>query len=210
MMLDKRPDLTLKLRKMADSNQGEERKTLVESTAECIQRAFTMCLTERSANRNGIGRDGLPEGKKIGIYCFANMVLKLLFQVTQFQSLLSGTELIIIEVSENSLGESTIHEHHPTFPSTWTLPCKSARNLPILPWPLPVLQQSFLPRATSPTISIRPMPCTMYTAEAEYPNTSIDNKFDTGSISFQGFHLTTRSSGSPAKICADLESYPKR
>lgn len=81
MMLDKRPDLTRKLRKMADSDQGEGRKTLVEGTAESIQRAFTMCLTERSANRNGVGRDGMPEGKKIGIYSFANMVLKLLFQV---------------------------------------------------------------------------------------------------------------------------------
>ncbi|CAG8983283.1 hypothetical protein HYALB_00002720 [Hymenoscyphus albidus] len=80
MMLDKRPDLTRKLRKMADSDQGEGRKTLVEGTAECIQRAFTMCLTERSSNRNGVGRDGRPEGKKIGIYSFANMVLKLLFQ----------------------------------------------------------------------------------------------------------------------------------
>lgn len=91
MMLDKRPDLTLKLRnKMADSDQGEGSKTLVEGTAEVIQRAFTMCLTERSASRNGVGRDGLPEGKKIGIYSFANMVLKLLFQVKRFQSLLPG------------------------------------------------------------------------------------------------------------------------
>ncbi|KAH6673552.1 COP9 signalosome-like protein complex subunit 12 [Halenospora varia] len=78
MMLDKRPDLMRRLRKVAD--EGENRKTLVEGTAESIQRAFTMCLTERSANRNGIGRDGKPEGKKIGIYSFANMVLKLLFQ----------------------------------------------------------------------------------------------------------------------------------
>jgi hypothetical protein len=54
---------------------------LVEGTAESIQRAFTMCLTERTANRNGIGRDGKPEGKKVGIYSFANMVLRLLFQV---------------------------------------------------------------------------------------------------------------------------------
>ena len=41
-----------------------------------------MCLTERSVNRNGIGRDGKPEGKKVGIYSFANLVLKLLFQVS--------------------------------------------------------------------------------------------------------------------------------
>ena len=80
MTLDKRPDLTRRLR-MSNIDQGETRKTLVEGTAESIQRAFTMCLTERSANRNGIGRDGKPEGKKIGIYSFANLVLKLLFQV---------------------------------------------------------------------------------------------------------------------------------
>jgi hypothetical protein len=78
--LDKRPDLTSNLRKRANNDQGEK-KTLVESTAELIQRAFTICLTERTTNRNGIGRDGKPEGKKIGIYSFANMVLKLLFQV---------------------------------------------------------------------------------------------------------------------------------
>lgn len=81
MMLDKRPDLTSKLRKVTNVDQGETRKTLVEGTAESIQRAFTMCLTERSTNRNGIGRDGRPEGKKVGIYSFANLVLKLLFQV---------------------------------------------------------------------------------------------------------------------------------
>lgn len=73
MTLDKRPDLTRRLR-MTD---GESRKTLVEGTAESIQRAFTICLTERNA---GI-KDGKPEGKKIGIYRFANLVLKLLFQV---------------------------------------------------------------------------------------------------------------------------------
>jgi hypothetical protein len=77
--LDKRPDLTRRLKLSAEG--GESRKTLVEGTAESIQRAFTMCLTERTTNRNGIGKDGRPESKKIGIYSFANMVLKLLFQV---------------------------------------------------------------------------------------------------------------------------------
>ena len=81
VMLDKRPDLTRRLRKVTNVDQGETRKTLVEGTAESIQRAFTMCLTERSTNRNGVGRDGRPEGKKVGIYSFANLVLKLLFQV---------------------------------------------------------------------------------------------------------------------------------
>lgn len=79
-MLDKRPDLIRDLGKVIDTDQGE-RKTLVEGTAELIQRAFTICLTERTANKNGVGRDNKPEGKKVGIYSFANMVLKLLFQV---------------------------------------------------------------------------------------------------------------------------------
>ena len=76
MTLDKRPDLTRRLRAGADE---ESRKSLVESTAESIQRAFTICLTERTSNRDGI-KDGAPEGKKIGIYSFANLVLKLLFR----------------------------------------------------------------------------------------------------------------------------------
>jgi hypothetical protein len=83
MTLDKRPDLTIKLKKVEDAEQGE-RKTLVEGSAELIQRALTMCLSERSTNKNGIGPDGRPEGKKIGIYSFANMVLKLLFQACSF------------------------------------------------------------------------------------------------------------------------------
>ncbi len=87
-MLDKRPDLTRKMVQIADVDQ-EARKTLVEGTAESIQRAFTMCLTERTANRNGIGRDGKPEGKKVGIYSFANMVLRLLFQVGTLSALRS-------------------------------------------------------------------------------------------------------------------------
>jgi len=82
--LDKRPDLISRLQKAANIDQGEGKKSLVEATAESIQRAFTMCLTERSTNRNGI-KDGKPEGKKIGIYSFANLVLRLLFQVRLFE-----------------------------------------------------------------------------------------------------------------------------
>lgn len=88
MMLDKRPDLTSQLRKVTNVDQDETRKSLVEATAESIQRAFTMCLTERSASRNGVGNDGKPEGKKVGIYLFANLVLKLLFQVCGWPTLM--------------------------------------------------------------------------------------------------------------------------
>ncbi|KFZ22911.1 hypothetical protein V502_02607 [Pseudogymnoascus sp. VKM F-4520 (FW-2644)] len=76
MTLDKRPDLT---RRWRAADDGEARKTLVEGTAESIQRAFTICLTERTSNRDGV-KDGKPEGKKVGIYSFANLVLKLLFR----------------------------------------------------------------------------------------------------------------------------------
>lgn len=82
MTLEKRPDLVRQLRKISSAGQGgEDRKSLVERTAELIQKAFTLCLTERSANRNGVGANGKPEGKKVGIYLFANLVLKLYFQV---------------------------------------------------------------------------------------------------------------------------------
>ena len=85
MALDKRPELTAQLTRRASVIDGTEdpetKQSLVEGTAELLQRGFTTCLTDRTASGTGIGRDGRPEGKKIGIYLFANLVLKLLFQV---------------------------------------------------------------------------------------------------------------------------------
>lgn len=75
--LDKRPDLTARVRNVADEG---ERKSLAEHSAETILRAFTICLTERSPKKNGYLKDGHPESKKAEIYQFANMVLKLLYQ----------------------------------------------------------------------------------------------------------------------------------
>ncbi|KAI9804187.1 MAG: hypothetical protein M1825_001589 [Sarcosagium campestre] len=82
--LERRPELTAHLMRRnsvvnVDDDQ-DSKKTLVEGTAELLQRGFTMCLTDRTSNVSGLGRDGLPEGKKIGIYSIANLVLKLLFQ----------------------------------------------------------------------------------------------------------------------------------
>ncbi|KAH6996274.1 hypothetical protein BKA56DRAFT_473266 [Ilyonectria sp. MPI-CAGE-AT-0026] len=68
MRLNRRPDLTRRLRSVDDD------KTIAESSAEIIQKIFTTCLTDRSS-----GRYSKPEGKKIGVYMFANLVLKLLF-----------------------------------------------------------------------------------------------------------------------------------
>ncbi|KAF5723928.1 CSN12-signalosome component [Fusarium mundagurra] len=68
MSLNKRPDLARRLRAV------DEDKSIAESSAEIIQKIFTTCLTDRSS-----GRYAKPEGKKVGVYMFANLVLKLLF-----------------------------------------------------------------------------------------------------------------------------------
>lgn len=73
MVLNKRPDLTSTL-KLASGD--EERKSIVENTADTIQKIFTTCLTDRTSTRWS-----KPEGKKVGVYIFANLVLKLLFTV---------------------------------------------------------------------------------------------------------------------------------
>ncbi len=78
MVLNKRPDLTRRLRVAADD---EERKSIVESTADIIQKIFTSCLTDRSG-----GRLDRPQGKKAGVYILANLVLKLLLTVRGFPS----------------------------------------------------------------------------------------------------------------------------
>ncbi|OTB05467.1 hypothetical protein M426DRAFT_56798 [Hypoxylon sp. CI-4A] len=72
MTLNKRPDLTSRL---AALHRGdEERKTVIEITAEIMQKFFTTCLTDRSSPRFA-----KPiTGKKVGIYIFANKTLKLL------------------------------------------------------------------------------------------------------------------------------------
>ncbi|KAJ2982278.1 hypothetical protein NUW58_g6480 [Xylaria curta] len=72
MTLNKRPDLTKKLDAI---DTGEDDQTsIVGTTAEVIQKIFTTCLTDRSSPRYA-----QPEGKKVGVYIFANLTLKLLF-----------------------------------------------------------------------------------------------------------------------------------
>jgi hypothetical protein len=71
MILNKRPDLMSRKRRRADD---ENRKSVAETSAEIVQKIFTTCLTDRSS-----GRYSKPEGKKVGVYMFANLVLKLLF-----------------------------------------------------------------------------------------------------------------------------------
>ncbi|KAK2591990.1 hypothetical protein QQS21_010326 [Conoideocrella luteorostrata] len=69
MQLNRRPDLTRRIRSVDEDSGG---KSVAESSAEIIQKIFTTCLTDRSVGR-------VPEGKKVGVYMFANLVLKLLF-----------------------------------------------------------------------------------------------------------------------------------
>ncbi|KAI0132113.1 hypothetical protein BJ170DRAFT_577386 [Xylariales sp. AK1849] len=74
MTLNKRPDLTRKLRTVDTGTGEEDQKSIVDKTADVIQRIFTACLTDRSS-----AQFAKPEGKKVGVYIFANVTLKLLF-----------------------------------------------------------------------------------------------------------------------------------
>ncbi|KAK3991342.1 Thiolase, N-terminal domain-containing protein [Cladorrhinum sp. PSN332] len=55
-------------------DESAERKSIVELAADIIQKFFTSCLTDRSS-----GRWEKPKGKKVAVYLFANLTLKLLF-----------------------------------------------------------------------------------------------------------------------------------
>lgn len=74
MTLNKRPDLTEKLNTIDTGD--DDQTSIVGTTAEVIQKIFTTCLTDRSSQRYA-----QPEGKKTGVYIFANLTLKLLFAV---------------------------------------------------------------------------------------------------------------------------------
>ncbi|KAF4587413.1 PCI domain-containing protein [Ophiocordyceps camponoti-floridani] len=69
LQLNRRPDLTRRIRSHDDEGSS---KTIAESSAETIQKIFKTCLMDRSSGRK-------PEGKKVGVYRFANLVTKLLF-----------------------------------------------------------------------------------------------------------------------------------
>lgn len=74
MMLHRRPELMSGRRA---TTGDEDSKSMVEQSADIIQKIFTSCLTDRSSTRYA-----RPEGKKVGVYVFANLVLKLLFTVS--------------------------------------------------------------------------------------------------------------------------------
>ncbi|KAI1770859.1 thiolase [Hypoxylon cercidicola] len=77
MTLNKRPDLIQKLAALQAGD--EERKSVIEVTAEIMQKFFITCLTDRSSPRYA-----QPTGKKVGVYIFANKTLKLLTMVRRF------------------------------------------------------------------------------------------------------------------------------
>lgn len=88
--LDKRPELIAHLTKRGSSAGGDnetgERVTLVENSANVIREAFKKCLSERSGNASGLDSNGKPEGRRIGIYLFANLCLKLFFHCKKLRS----------------------------------------------------------------------------------------------------------------------------
>ncbi|RDA88707.1 hypothetical protein CP532_4092 [Ophiocordyceps camponoti-leonardi (nom. inval.)] len=69
LQLNRRPDVARRARSRDEEGTS---KTIAESSAETIQKIFKTCLMDRSSGRK-------PEGKKIGVYRFANLVTKLLF-----------------------------------------------------------------------------------------------------------------------------------
>lgn len=78
MILHRQPDLMAGRRA---ATGDEDSKSMVEQSADIIQKIFTSCLTDRSS-----GRFAKPEGKKVGVYVFANLVLGLLFTVSDCHS----------------------------------------------------------------------------------------------------------------------------
>ncbi|KAL8947025.1 MAG: hypothetical protein Q9222_006655 [Ikaeria aurantiellina] len=87
--LDKRPDLVANLASREASMGGDEageRVTLAEDSANLIREAFKKCASERSGHLSGLGSDGKPEGRRIGIYLMANVCLKLFFHCRKLRS----------------------------------------------------------------------------------------------------------------------------
>lgn len=76
MSLTRQPHLLAQIQGDATGEEAGERKSIVELAADIIQKIFTSCLTDRSSTRWSP-----PKGKKVAVYLFANLTLKLLFAV---------------------------------------------------------------------------------------------------------------------------------
>ena len=76
MGLNRQPQLLAQIQGDTTGEESGERKSIVELAADIIQKIFTSCLTDRSSTRWS-----QPKGKKVAVYLFANLTLKLLFAV---------------------------------------------------------------------------------------------------------------------------------
>ena len=76
MGLNRQPQLLAQIQGDMTGEESGERKSIVELAADIIQKIFTSCLTDRSSTRWS-----QPQGKKVAVYLFANLTLKLLFAV---------------------------------------------------------------------------------------------------------------------------------
>ncbi|KAL2024015.1 hypothetical protein VTK56DRAFT_250 [Thermocarpiscus australiensis] len=74
MSLSRQPQLLAQIQGDMTGEESGERKSIVELAADIIQKIFTSCLTDRSSTRWSP-----PKGKKVAVYLFANLTLKLLF-----------------------------------------------------------------------------------------------------------------------------------
>lgn len=74
MNLTRQTELLAQIQGVMAGEESGERKSIVELAADIIQKIFTSCLTDRSSTRWSE-----PRGKKVAVYLFANLTLKLLF-----------------------------------------------------------------------------------------------------------------------------------
>ncbi|KAK4126569.1 hypothetical protein N657DRAFT_569651 [Parathielavia appendiculata] len=74
MGLTRQPHLLAQIQGDTTEEDAGEKRTIVELAADIIQKIFTSCLTDRSSTRWS-----QPKGKKVAVYLFANLTLKLLF-----------------------------------------------------------------------------------------------------------------------------------
>lgn len=113
-----------------------------KSVAEIIQDSFKACLMDRASGRK-------PEGKKVGVYMFANLVLKLPFTVRP-RPWADGHPLKPTIVQEDEPGVHDLPQHVGQLAAFAPLPGRPARHLPLLPRPLQLRRQPLSARRPLP------------------------------------------------------------
>lgn len=84
--VDKQPELIEKVTQN-DTDDGS-RESFPEKTANVIRPAFIACVNDKATAPGGI-INGKPDGKKAGVYKFANLCLKVLFQADKLDQCLT-------------------------------------------------------------------------------------------------------------------------